>query len=286
VSERLPAPRGTLVAIGGNEDKEFGKTVLKRVTDLPEGGTEVVEVIPTASSIPRTVAEDYTKAFGKLGIKTVSVLDIQDREAADRREYADRIRACDVAFFTGGDQLRLTSLLGGTKVAVAIKDHYWRGGVVAGTSAGAAAMSSTMISESKPEGVMRKGSVQMTPGLGLIKTCVIDTHFLDRGRLGRLLEIVTSNPGYIGLGVGEDTGIIIRGGERVEVIGTGVAVVVDGHHLRYTNISEIQTGEAIAVHNVVIHTMVQGHLYHLADQRLELPARKKEEKDEKEEKTA
>jgi cyanophycinase len=269
--ERLPAPRGTLVAIGGNEDKEFGKAVLKRVVDLPEGGTEVVEVIPTASSIPRAVADDYIKAFGKLGIKTVNILDIQDRDAADRKEFADRIRACDVAFLTGGDQLRLTSLLGGTKVARAIKDHYWSGGVVAGTSAGSAAMSATMIFESKPDGAMRKGSVQMTPGLGLIKTCVIDTHFLDRGRLGRLLEVVTSNPGYIGLGVGEDTGLIIRDGERVEVIGTGVAVVVDGHHLRYTNISDISIGEAIAVQNIIVHTMVQGHLYHLADQRLEIP---------------
>ncbi|HEX2067009.1 MAG TPA: cyanophycinase [Candidatus Thermoplasmatota archaeon] len=276
-NDRPPAPRGTLVAIGGNEDKEFGKAVLKRVTDLPEGGTATVEVIPTASSIPRTVADDYTKAFGKLGIKAVNILDIQGRDQADRKEFADRIRACDVVFFTGGDQLRLTSLLGGTKVARAIKDHYWSGGVVAGTSAGAAAMSATMISESKPEGAMRKGSVQMTPGLGLIKTCVIDTHFLDRGRLSRLLEVVTSNPGYIGLGVGEDTGIIIRDGERVEVIGTGVAVVVDGHHLRYTNISDIQIGEAIAAQNIIVHTLVQGHLYHLADQRLEIPATKRKE---------
>ncbi|MCA1811796.1 MAG: cyanophycinase [Halobacteriales archaeon] len=278
--DRVPAPRGLLVAIGGNEDKEFGKTVLKRVTDLPEGGSEVVEVIPTASSIPRTVADDYVKAFGKLGIKTVNVMDMQDRDAADRKEFAERIRACDVVYFTGGDQLRLTSLLGGTKVARAIKEHYWNGGVVAGTSAGAAAMSATMIFESKPEGVMRKGSVQMTPGLGLIKSCVIDTHFLDRGRLSRLLEVVTSNPGYIGLGIGEDTGIIIRDGERVEVIGAGVAVVVDGHHLRYTNISDIGIGEAIAVQNIIVHTLVQGHLYHLADQRLEVPppAKKKEER--------
>ncbi|MCA1811369.1 MAG: Type 1 glutamine amidotransferase-like domain-containing protein, partial [Halobacteriales archaeon] len=111
--DRLPAPRGTLVAIGGNEDKEFGKTVLKRVIDLPEGGTSVVEVIPTASSIPKQVGDDYIKAFGKLGIKTVNIMDIQERDQADRQEFADRIRACDVAFFTGGDQLRITTLLGG-----------------------------------------------------------------------------------------------------------------------------------------------------------------------------
>ncbi|HUR61190.1 MAG TPA: cyanophycinase [Candidatus Thermoplasmatota archaeon] len=277
MTDNLPAPKGTLVAIGGNEDKEFGKAVLKRVVDLPPGGTTIVEVIPTASSIPKVVGEDYVKAFGKLGIKTVAVMDIQSRDEADRKEYAERIRACDVVFLTGGDQLRLTSLLGGTKVARAIKDHYWNGGVVAGTSAGSAAMSSTMIFESHPEGAMRKGSVQMTPGLGLIKTCVIDTHFLDRGRLSRLLEVVTSNPGYIGIGIGEDTGIIIRDGERIEVIGTGVAVIIDGHHLRYTNISDISIGEAIAVQNIIVHTMVQGHLYHLADQRLEIPPTKKKE---------
>ncbi|HET6398154.1 MAG TPA: cyanophycinase [Candidatus Thermoplasmatota archaeon] len=272
-----PHPAGFLVAIGGNEDKEFGKTVLKSVVDLPTGGTKTVEVIPTASSIPKTVSEGYLQAFSKLGIPNVGVLDIRSRDEADRPELAQRIQAADVVFFTGGDQLRLTSLLGGTRCARAIKDHYWNGGVVAGTSAGAAAMSSTMIFEGEPNNGMRKGNVQMTPGLGLIRTCVIDTHFLDRGRLSRLLEVVTSNPGHIGLGLGEDTGIIIRGGSRVDVIGKGLVVVVDGHHLRYTNITDIAMRQPIAVENVIVHTLVEGHGYDLAEQRYIAPERKKEE---------
>jgi cyanophycinase len=273
-------PQGFLVAIGGNEDKQFGKEVLKRVVDLPQGGTQAVAIIPTASVIPEQVAKDYVQAFGRLGIKAIEVLDIRHRDEAERPEHVKRVRDCDVVYLTGGDQLRLTSIIGGTPVARAIKAHYHNGGVVAGTSAGAAAMSGTMISESVPNAGMRKGHVQMTPGLGLIDSCVIDTHFLDRGRVSRLLEVVTSNPGYIGVGLGEDTGIVIRDGRRVEVIGTGVVVVVDGHHVRYTNISGIVAGQSIAVENVVVHTLAEGHGYDLADQeyiRPREPARRRDD---------
>jgi cyanophycinase len=260
-------PLGFLVAIGGNEDKEFGKAVLKQMCELPAGGTRHVEVIPTASQFPDQMAVEYRKAFGALGIPKVEVMDIRDRRAADLQEYVDRVRDCDVVFFTGGDQLRLTTLLGGTAVAAAIRHHHRNGGVVAGTSAGAAAMSATMIFEGEPNRGMRKGSVQMTPGLGLISKAVLDTHFLDRGRLSRLLEVVASNPGLMGVGLGEDTGIIVRHGEELEVFGKGVVVLVDGHDLRYTNLTDIALHEPIAVENITVHTLVAGHGFHLGERR-------------------
>lgn len=264
----LSKPKGTLVAVGGNEDKQFDLRVLRRIVDLPEGGTKIVEVIPTASSIPAQVSQSYVSAFGRIGIPSVNIMNIRSRAEARSPEFVRRIREADVVFFTGGDQLRITTLVGGSPVHLAIKGHYQRGGVVAGTSAGAACMSGTMIFEGEAAaGSMQKGNVQMTPGLGLISTCVIDTHFIARGRFSRLLEVVTSNPGHIGLGVGEDTGIIIRDGHLVEVIGAGVVVVVDGHHLRYTNISDVNLGQPIAVENMIVHTLVEGHGFDLAEQR-------------------
>lgn len=269
--ERRTRPKGALVAIGGNEDKEKDLKVLRIIAGLPEGGTRTVEVIPTASEYPKEVGQAYIQAFSRIGIGNVHVMDIEDRQHARDPEFVRRIQACDVVFFTGGDQLRLTSLLGGSPVLEAIKAHYWNGGVVAGTSAGAAAMSATMIFEGAAEQSMKKGNVQMVPGLGLNRLATIDTHFIQRGRVSRLLEIVASNPGLIGLGLGEDTGIIIREGERVEVIGAGVVVVVDGHEIRYSNISGIRLGQPIAVEHMIVHTLVEGAKYDLHEQKYERP---------------
>jgi cyanophycinase len=260
-------PKGYLVAIGGNEDKQFAKDILRRVVDLPEGGSRRVALIPTASSIPAEVTDDYRQAFGKLGIEQVDVLDIQRRSEAEDREHAQSVRDCDVVYFTGGDQLRLTSLVGGTRLEEAIREHYWNGGVVAGTSAGAAAMSATMIMQGEPSQGMRKGSVSMSPGFALLPKCVLDTHFLDRGRLSRLLEVVTTNPGHIGIGVGEDTGIIVRDGVELEVIGSGVVVIVDGSDLRHTNVSDIQHTEAIAAEHLIVNTLPARYRYDLAERR-------------------
>lgn len=257
---------GALVAIGGNEDKQQDLRVLRTIASLPEGGTKTVEIIPTASSIPKEVAEAYIQAFGKIGVPNVQVMHVDRRSDANAPETMARIKACDVVFFTGGDQLRITSLLGGSTALRAIRDHHDNGGVVAGTSAGAACMSATMIFEGDPGGSMHKGNVQMVPGLGLLKTGTIDTHFIQRGRLSRLLEVVVSNPGMIGIGLSEDTGIIVRG-SQLEVIGQGVVIVVDGHRLGHTNISDIDMRGAIAAENLVVHTLAEGYRYDMDEQR-------------------
>lgn len=265
-------PTGYLVAIGGNEDKEKDLTVLRHIAGLPEGGTKVVEVIPLASQIPHEVAEAYVPAFKKIGVETVRIMHVESRDDARREDFVQRILEADVVFFTGGDQLRITSLLGGSPVMDAILGHYWRGGVVAGTSAGAAAMSSTMIFEGEVALSCRKGSVHMVPGVGLLPNAIIDTHFIQRGRITRLLEVIASNPGSTGIGLGEDTGVVIREGEIVEVIGSGVVIIIDGHHVRYSNVWQIRLGEPIALENVVLHTLVAGHRFDLKHQRYLPPA--------------
>ncbi len=258
-------PLGALVAVGGNEDKQFALEVLRRICELPVGGTGTVEVIPTASNFPKETSEAYIHAFGRIGIPNVRIMDIQSREKARDPALVQRILDADVVFFTGGDQLRITSLLGGSPVLETIKGHYRRGGVVAGTSAGAAAMSSAMIYNGEAGNAMHKGTVHMTPGLGLLPNAVIDSHFIHRGRFSRLLEIVSSNPGHIGLGLGEDAGVIVREGHLVETIGPGIVVVIDGHQISYSNITDIAMGQPIAVENILIHTLVSGHGYDLRE---------------------
>ena len=255
---------GSLVAVGGNEDRSSDKEILRHIAALPKGGAKHIEILPTASTDPRKVSDEYVDAFRDIGIKDIGVIDVRERRDCDRDEYADRILQSDVVFMTGGDQLRLTTVLGGSPIADALSKRYKDGGVVAGSSAGAAAMCSTMIAGGD-EGSMRKGSVRMSPGLGLIKNCIIDTHFLDRGRVGRLLEVVASNPGHVGLGVGEDTALVVRDGRTVEVIGSGVVVVVDGTSMHSTNLSQIKTSEPIAVEGITVHTLAPGYRYDLKD---------------------
>lgn len=267
MSEPQSKPKGYLVAVGGNEDKEKDLTVLRHIAGLPEGGTRTVELIPLASQIPHEVVEAYIPAFHKIGVDHVRIMNLTSREDARDPALVERILAADVVFFSGGDQLRITSLLGGSPLMDTIRGHYWRGGVVAGTSAGAAAMSGTMIFEGEVAKSMRKGNVHMVPGLGLLPNAIIDTHFIQRGRITRLLEVIASNPGSIGLGLGEDTGIVIREGEIVEVIGSGVVVVVDGHGVRYTNVWKVRLGDPIALEHVVLHTLVAGHRFDLEAKR-------------------
>lgn len=265
-------PEGTLVAIGGSEDKNEDLDVLRTICGLPEGGTKIVEIIPTASRIPAEAAGQYIEPFQKIGVDKVGIMDIQSRTDASREDFVQRILEADVVFFTGGDQLRLTNLLGGSPLLSTLKGHYQRGGVIAGTSAGAAAMSQAMIYQGKAGNALRKGTVQMTPGLGLIRNAVVDSHFTQRGRFSRLLEVVTGNPGVIGLGLDEDSGVVVRDGRIIEAIGSGVVVVIDGHDMKYSNITNINMGTAIAEEGVKVHTLTSGHSFDLEDRTYRSPA--------------
>ena len=254
-------PRGRLVAIGGAEDRTSQLEILTRVMELAPCGTHNVAVIATASGVPEEVLPVYEAAFKRLGATSVHLFPLRDRDAAADPDTVAAIRDCGVIFFTGGDQLRLTSVLGGSDVLAAIRQRFGEGAVVAGTSAGAAAMSLTMISGGEAADALRKGGVTMSPGLGLVEGLTIDSHFLERGRFTRLMEVGATNPELLGVGLGEDAAVIIHPGRILEALGSGHVILVDNKGISSSNVAEVEVGAPLAVENVVMHAMISGHGY-------------------------
>jgi cyanophycinase len=222
----LQYPKGKLIAIGGAEDKgtdlEAGEMhrnnlnffelgILRRVVQEAGGIDARIEVITTASTIPYEVGDNYMNAFGKIGCTNIGVLHIRNRQDTANQEYLDRIRTCNAVMFSGGNQMRLSVTDGGTQFLAILKKRYQEedGFVVAGTSAGAMAMGKTMIYEGNPARAYLKGEVKITTGLGFIDNVIIDSHFEKRGRFVRLTQAVATNPSSIGIGLGEDTGMLI-----------------------------------------------------------------------------
>ena len=267
-------PKGKLVIIGGAVDlgtnisetenikkpdhlQFFERGILKRIiTESANGDNPVVEVITTASQIPELVGEEYIKAFNQLNVTNVNVLDIRSREDAANPGYLARIQKADAIMFTGGDQLRLSSIFGGTEFLNILKDRYFHEDLlIAGTSAGAAAASANMIYRGQSNEAMLKGEVQITAGLGFIDSVIIDTHFVQRGRIGRLFYAVASNPGLLGIGLGEDAGLLITEGKIMEAIGSGLTIVVDGREVVETNIYDVEMGTPVSIENLKVHVM-------------------------------
>jgi cyanophycinase len=256
-----PFFRGRLIAIGGNEDKANELVVLKRVIQ-EVGKTEFnVGIITTASREPAQRGKDYQQAFTILGAAKIEILNIETRGQANDDSLAKTLAEIDLIFLAGGDQLRLTSILGGSRILEAIQYRLEAGALIVGTSAGAAVFSDTMVYEGKSEEGLLKGRVLTTSGFGFVENIVFDTHFMTRGRLGRLIQIVTTNPTIIGVGIGEDSGVVLRGDETVEVIGTGQVIIVDGSDIGHSNIMDIEPGGPIAVENVRIHSLANGYGY-------------------------
>ncbi|WP_299988938.1 cyanophycinase [uncultured Pontibacter sp.] len=283
VSERhkshkeAPVPKGRLLAIGGREDKgekelseEQSKNVdfesdeiLKYFVESLKGADPMIAVVPTASTVPDKIAQDYIKEFNKLGVKRVEVLDVRTRKDAFKEEYQDMVERAAGIMFTGGDQLRLTSILGGTPVLQLMKERYTYDEkfIVAGTSAGAAAMSTPMIYEGETQGGYIKGDVRITTGLEFLKNVAIDTHFIQRGRIIRVSQCIVTNPGCIGIGLEEDTAICVSNGIEIRVLGSGLVTVVDGLGITETNIYEINTGEPFSVRDLKVHLLSAGDTY-------------------------
>lgn len=269
-------PKGKLIAIGGAEHKgadlEKGEIrtnlnfvelgILRRVVEEAGGILSSIEVITTASTIPYEVGENYMNAFGKMGCTNVGVMHIRTRQDAMNDEYIERIRHCDAVMFTGGNQLRLSVTDGGTEFLSILKRRYLEENfLVAGTSAGAMAMGSTMIFEGNAARAHLKGEVKMTTGLGFISTIIIDSHFEKRGRFGRLVQSVATNPSSIGIGLGEDTGMLITGGNKMEAIGSGLVVIIDGHDILHSNIADIPDGNPVSIENLKVHFCEKGNGY-------------------------
>lgn len=276
-------PKGKLIIIGGAIDKgsftesEFNEQVennlnffeagvlRKIINESKKGVDSNIEIVPTASKIPEIVGEEYAKAFQYLGAKNVHVLDIRKREDSANQDVLERIHAADVVFFTGGDQLRLTSIIGGSPLhELLLKKYESDEFLYVGTSAGAHSASKSMIYQGDSKEALLKGEVKITSGLGFIDDVIIDTHFVKRGRIGRLFQAVVSNPRTLGIGLGEDTGLLIKGGNSMEAIGSGLVILVDGRHVKDTNITDVSLGEPISINNMLVHVMSQGDTYELS----------------------
>lgn len=278
-------PKGKLVIIGGSVDrgsysenptdlnrnlKFFEKGILRRITnESANTNLSRFEIITTASSIPEEVGEEYINAFAQLNVNNVGVLNIKTREEANAPENLERLKKADVVMFTGGDQLRLTSIFGGTAFHHLLFEKYENENfIISGTSAGAAASSNNMIYQGSSHGALLKGEVKITGGLGFINNVIVDTHFVQRGRIGRLLYACASNPINVGIGLGEDTGLLITKGNDMEAIGSGLIILVDGTHMRHTNMTEVEMGEPISIENLVVHVMSIGDHFDLKTRKL------------------
>ena len=274
----MQEPKGILLAIGGAEDKgsdlETGSVhrnnlnffelgILKRLVEETGKENPYIEVITTASMIPTEVGENYLQAFGKIGCTNVKAMAIRNRSDAKETQYVERIKACDAVMFSGGNQLRLTSVFGGTSFLNILLERYQKEEkfVLAGTSAGAMAMSNTMIYEGNATTAHLKSEVKITTGLGFMDDVIFDSHFEKRGRFGRLAQAIASNPSAIGIGLGEDTGMIIRDGNVMEAIGSGLVMIIDGHDIRHSNIADIPDGNPISVENIKVHFCEKGNGY-------------------------
>ena len=271
-------PKGKLIAIGGAEDKGtdlekgeifrnnlnfFELGILHKITDEAGGINAKIEIITTASTIPYEVGENYLDAFSKIGCTNIGVMHIRNRDDVSNKNYLDRLKTCDVVMFSGGNQLRLTAIYGGTEFLKIIKERYYSQNnfIVAGTSAGAMAMSNTMIYEGNATKAHLKGEVKITTGLGFMDNVIFDSHFEKRGRFGRLAQAVAANPGCIGIGLGEDTGMLITDGNKMEAVGSGLVMIIDGHEIKHSNIADIPDGNPISVENIKVHFCEKGNGY-------------------------
>ena len=272
--------KGKLIAIGGNEDKGteaepnyeqknnlnfFELQILSRIVqEMRHQKKSHIEVITTASSIPFEVGDNYNGAFHKLGCTNVGNIHIRTRDDAHNPEYIQRIKSCDGIMLTGGNQLRLSTVFGGTEFLHIMHERLEQEDfLIAGTSAGAMAMSNTMIYQGSSAGALIKGEVKITTGLAFIKNVIIDSHFDKRGRFGRLAQAVASNPSCIGIGLGEDTGVLITENNNLEAIGSGLVVIVDGHGIHHSNIADLADGSPISIEHLIVHVMTRGNAYNL-----------------------
>jgi cyanophycinase len=259
------APRGRLLVIGGREDKQNGKLILRELARLVGGGKIVIA--PLASESPDEVWAEYEALLRGLGVPHVYHLRIEERADAESPRSMRVMEGATAVFFTGGDQLKITSLIGDTPVFSRTVEIFLDGGTIAGTSAGAAVMSETMIVAGHGGGgaTYRIGELlQLAPGFGLAKDMVIDQHFAERGRMGRLMGVVAQNPRILGLGIDEDTAVEMRPHRDFRVLGGGGVYVVDGSKVRYTNVAEEDRDRAMSIFGVQVHVLSQGDVFDLA----------------------
>jgi cyanophycinase len=262
---RPGAPRkGTLVIIGGHEDRTGEKLILRAVAYRLDDKGKIV-VCTVASAEPDSLWEQYENAFRTIGVPHVYRLDIESREDATTPRSMRILEGASGVFFTGGDQLKITSQIGDTPVYSRVQEIYEQGGVVAGTSAGASAMSETMMVTNNGEASYRiKSALLMAPGLGLARDMLIDQHFAERGRMGRLIGAVSQNPRVLGIGIDENTAMILERDREFRVLGAGAVYVVDASKTKYSNIGDEDTDRTLSSFNLIVHMLSQGDRFEIA----------------------
>lgn len=264
VQNGRPPRRGTLIIIGGREDQEGERIILKEVARRVKNGRLVLATI--ASHNRKGYLERYQASFGKLGVDQVTELYICDRKEAQHQDKLDELKGIHAIFFSGGDQLRITSQIGGTPISDRIREIYEGGGVIAGTSAGASAMSETMLVSGESGASFRRENVHMAPGLGLLPDVIIDQHFAERGRMGRLIGAVSQNPRQLGIGIDEDTAIVVCEG-RFDVIGSGAVYVVDAGCVSYSEVAQGKAEETPSIYDIKLHVLSAGQTFDLKTRR-------------------
>lgn len=274
-TERGARPgRGTLIIIGGHEAKEGRREILKEVARRVRGGRLVIATV--ASHQPEGYFESYQQGFDGLGVGELVELYVEERTEAMQEDKLALFEGATGVFFSGGDQLRITSQIGDTPLEARIRQVYEAGGVVAGTSAGASVMCETMLVKGSSKESYRIGDLQMAPGLGLMRGVIIDQHFAERGRMGRLLGAVAQNPRVLGIGIDEDTAIVVED-SRLSVIGSGAVYVADGAGITHSNIAEARTDNPLSLYDVRLHVLSAGDAFDLEGRR-PLPAEAPEAK--------
>ncbi len=277
----------SLIIIGGKEDRTNNKIILNEVARRIGSGKLVVTTVAMPGSTD-DLFDQYEKAFRSLGVKHLYKLEINERQEATLESKVRILDDASGVFFTGGDQLKITSQIGDTPIFERIREIYDDGGVIAGTSAGASAMSETMLVEGgDEESHVIGGSLRMAPGLGLIGGVIIDQHFTERGRFGRLLGAVAQNPKNLGIGIDEQTAIVVERGNGFYVLGSGAVYVVDGTEVTYSNVAEEEPKKTLSIYNVRMHMLSQGDRFDLLNRMpRQMKGRAAEKLPEKEEEAA
>jgi cyanophycinase len=254
--------RGWIIPIGGAEEKENSPQILRRFVQLAGGGDADIAIIPTAS-LTRSTGPRYESIFSDMGAKRVITLDFDTRRDAEEPGRLERLSRASGVFFTGGNQLRLSTLIGGTSVARTVRQMNAAGIPIAGTSAGAAFISEHMIAFGDEGSTPVAGSVRLAPGLGLTNRFIIDQHFRQRDRLGRLLTALAYNPFAVGIGLDEDTAAFIGPDNTVEVEGSGGITVVDAAEVQFSSMDNVQEGRPVCLLGVKLHILTHGATFNL-----------------------
>jgi cyanophycinase len=282
-------PKGTICIIGGAEDKGNGESpgmkgknkefeqfeILKGLLPSGSGKKKKIEIITTASSVPDEMNKTYKDAFKQIGYSDIDFIKIETKQEARNPEFVERIYNSHAVLFTGGDQFKLSTILGGTDTVSAIKEkfNHDRDFIIAGTSAGAMVMSAVMIYEGGVHEALLKTDLRLTAGLGIFDTCIIDTHFIKRGRFGRLAHAIIMNPEALGIGLGEDTSLVIKNGSDAECKGSGTVVVIDGKEIAETNVTEADDDTPIYIENLKVHMLAKGCSFSIPERRVIVPKR-------------